>query len=294
MRHKDCNSFVNIFRLSMVMMLALFITGCSGISSLNPFGSSKKPEIADAPKDSAEKLYKDANALLDSGKNEDAAQKFVEVDRLYPYSPYARRSIALAAYAYQQAGKHTEAIKAARSYRTLHPGTKEAALAQNIIASSYYVQISDENHDQSMSRVALKEYNTLLQRFPKSSYAPKAKNRIRIIKDVLAAAEMKVGHYYRKRGNFLAAVNRFKAVVQKYQSTRHVEEALLRLTETYLALGVVNEAQTAAAVLGHNFPQSKWYKNAYTMLQEKGLTPQEDQGSWISRAWKTTVRPAKS
>lgn len=277
----------------LLLICAMTLVGCSGVGSLNPFGSSKKPEVSAAPKDSAEKIYNDADDLLDNRKFEDAAKKFEEVDRLYPYSPYARRSIVMAAVSYQKAGNHIDAIKAAKNYRRLHPGTKESAIAQNIIASSYYEQISNENHDQSMSRIAYKEYSTLIKRFPNSPYTREAQNRILIITDVLAAAEMKVGHYYRKRGNFLAAINRFKAVVKKYQKTRHVEEALMRLTETYLAIGVVKEAQTAAAVLGHNFPDSSWYRDAYALLQNRGLNPQEDKDSWISRAWTTTVKPAK-
>lgn len=274
-------------------MFITVLAGCAGADSISLFGSSKE-KIAEAPKDSAEKIYKDANDLLDQRKFEDAAKKFEEVDRLYPYSPYARRSVILAAVAYQKGGSHIEAIKAAKNYRNLHPGTKEASMAQNIIAQSYYEQISDENHDQSMSRIALKEFNTLLKRFPNSSYTKDAENKIRIIADVLAASEMKVGHYYRKRGNYLAAVNRFKAVVTNYQRTRMVEEALMRLTETYLALGVVNEAQTAAAVLGHNFPESAWYRDAYALLQKRGLNPQEDKGSWISRVWPIKVQSTRS
>ena len=128
-----------------------------------------------------------------------------------------------------------------------------------------------------------------MRRYPNSEYTEEAKRRIKLAHDTLAAAEMSVGRYWQKKGNYLAAVNRFKTVVTDYQQTSHVEEALMRLTECYMALGIVNEAQTAAAVLGHNFPESQWYKDAYALLQSGGAAPHEDNGSWISQTWKKTV-----
>lgn len=146
-------------------------------------------------------------------------------------------------------------------------------------------------NDQSNTRKALAEFRTLQARYPNSEYAQKAENRIRIALDSLAAHEMEVGRYYLKRKNYLAAINRFKTVAREYQNTAHVEEALMRLTEAYMALGVKNEAQTAAAVLGHNFPNSKWYKYSYDLLKSDGLAPREETGSWLSQAWKNFKLP---
>lgn len=240
------------------------------------------------------KMYAEADALMSKGKYEDAAKKFEDLDRDHPYAPEARRAIVMAAFAYHKAGKYQEAIATAKRYTTMHPGTKEAALAHHIIASSYFDDIRAPNRDQTPTRQALAELRTLKARYPDSPYARDADNRIRIAEDTLGAAEMEVGRYYLKKKNYVAAINRFRTVVTEHQTTAHVEEALMRLTEAYMALGVKEEAQTAAAVLGHNFPNSKWYKDAYTLLASDGLAPREDTGSWLSRAWQNVKLPKVS
>lgn len=192
----------------------------------------------------------------------------------------------LAAFAYYKGGKLPEAVASARRYTTLHPGTKEAALAHHIIAQSHFDEMRGPNRDQGETRKALAELKTLKTRYPNSPYAKDADNKIRITEDTLAAAEMEVGRYYLKKKQYVAAINRFKTVVAEYQTTAHVEESLMRLTEAYMALGITNEAQNAAAVLGHNFPDSRWYKDAYALLQSGGLAPREDGGSWIAKTWK--------
>jgi outer membrane protein assembly factor BamD len=235
--------------------------------------------------DSPSKMFADADALMSKGKFEDAAKKFEDVDREHPYSPEARRSIVMAAYAYYKGGKLPEAIASAERYTTMHPGTKEAPLAHHIIASSYFDQMKGANRDQDVTRKALKELKTLKSRYPDSTYARKSDNRIRIAEDTLAAQEMEVGRYYQERNNHVAAINRFKSVVSSYQTTAHVEEALYRLTAEYLSLGIASEAQSATAVLGHNFPNSRWYKDSYALLQSQGLMPSHDSGSWVAKVW---------
>jgi outer membrane protein assembly factor BamD len=225
-----------------------------------------------------------------SGSFGDAAKEFEAVDRDHPYSPEARRSIVMAAYAYYRAGKSPEAIASAERYVALHPGTKEAPLAYHIIASAYFDDIKTPNRDQTPARKALEALKTLKTRYPDSEYAHNADNRIRVIQDNLAASEMEVGRYYMKQHNYVGAINRFKTVVSDYQTTAHVEEALSRLTECYMALGITKEAQNAAAVLGHNYPDSKWYKDSYALLQSGGLAPREDNGSWLSKAWKAVPK----
>jgi outer membrane protein assembly factor BamD len=229
------------------------------------------------------KMYADADALLNAGRFDEAAQKFEDLDRDHPYAPEAKRAIVLAGYAYFRAGKNPEAISAARRYTTLHPGTKDAALAHHVIASAYFSDIKDPTLDQTPSRRALTELKILVTRYPESPYARQAENRIRIAEDSLAAAEMNVGRQYLKKGHHIAAINRFKVVVSDYQTTQHVEEALYRLAESNLSLGIRNEAQTAVAVLGHNYPSSRWYKDGFALLQREGLKPQEQTGSWISQ-----------
>lgn len=241
--------------------------------------------------DPPSKMFADADALMAKGKFEEAAKKFEDVDREHPYSPEARRAIVMAAYAYYKANKGPEAIASAERYTTMHPGTKEAPLAHHIIAQSYFDQMNQPNRDQDATRKALAQLKTLKTRYPDSSYAQKADNQIRLCEDTLAAQEMEVGRYYLNKDNHIAAINRFKTVITDYQTTAHVEEALYRLTAAYLALGIAPEAQNAAAVLGHNFPNSQWYKDSYALLQKQGLMPQVSQGSWMTDVLKA---PAKA
>jgi outer membrane protein assembly factor BamD len=243
--------------------------------------------------DPPEKMYAEADALLNRGSFSDAARKFEDLDRDHPYSPEARRAIVMAAYAYYKAGKYPEAIAAARRYTSLHPGTKDAALAHHIIASANFDEIKDPARDQTATRKALAELKVLRQRYPDSPYGKQAENRIRIAEDILAAAELNVGRYYLKRNNHVAAINRYKTVVTDYQTTKQVEEALYRLVESNVALGIDTEAQSAAAVLGHNFPNSEWYQRAYALLKSGGLSPQMSGGSWISNAVKSLAPGAQ-
>lgn len=266
------------------VLLAVFVSlgGCSSSSGdaaalLNP--------------DPPDKMYAMGDQLMAGGKYDAAAKKFEDLDRDHPYSPEARRAMVMTAYAYYRAGKRQEAIATARRYTTMHPGTKEAALAHHIIVSSYFDDMVGPNRDQSNARKALAELKTLKARYPDSPYARDADNRMRIAEDNIAASEMEVGRYYLERKNYLASINRFKTVVTEHQTTAHVEEALMRLVECYMALGIKQEAQTAAAVLGHNFPNSRWYKDAYALLASDGLAPREEGNSWLSKAWENFKLP---
>ena len=243
--------------------------------------------------DPPDKMYLIADALMTRGRYEDAAQKFEDLDRDHPYSQEARRAIVMSAYAYYKARKFPEAIATAKRYTTMHPGTREAPFAHHIIAMSYFDDINGPNRDQGNTVKALTEFKTLVARYPDSSYAKAADNKIRICEDSLAAHEMYVGLGYLKNKQWLGAKNRFEVVVREYQTTQHVEEALMRLVEVNLALGIVHEAQNAAAVLGHNFPNSPWYKDAYALLQSSGLAPREDTsgGNWLTRTWRSVTKP---
>jgi outer membrane protein assembly factor BamD len=258
------------------IMAASLLAGCA---SSNDAAKVLNPDPPD-------KMYAQADNLLNKGAFTDAARKFEDLDRDHPYSPEARRAIVLAAYAYYKAGKYQEAIASARRYTTLHPGTKDAALAHHIIASANYDDIKEPARDQTATRKALAELKTLRQRYPDSPYARSAENRIRIAEDILAASEMNVGRYYGTRGNHVAAINRYKTVVAEYQTTAHVEEALYRIVEANMTLGIVPEAQAAGAVLGHNFPNSEWYKRSYALLKSGGVSPQISGDSWFSKTIK--------
>ena len=279
----------SMYKIFIVLLIPLIfpLAGCSYFSSDDAIAANT---VVDAPA----QLFAQADSAMSDGNFSVAARKFEEVDREHPYSPFARRAIVMGAFSHYKNGAYNPAIKAGRRYTTLHPGTKEAVLAHHVIASSFFDQIKDPTRDQRITKAAVKELELLVRRYPDSDYAKTARNRLRVSRDVLAASEMNVGRYYLRRTNYLAAVNRFKKVVTDYQTTSQVEEALMRLTESYMALGVRHEAQTAAAVLGHNFPNSKWYKDAYALLQSDGLAPRESSGSWISKTWKGTVNSVSS
>lgn len=273
-----------VSKLLVLGFVAVSLSACGSTGSW--FSSSDDKALDSRPPDV---LYKEADGLLEKGSYSKAAETFEKIDQLYPYSPEAKKSIVMAAFAYQKAGKLPEAVAAGRRYLALHPGTKEAALAQQIIAMSYDERRNSITRDQTDTRKAMAELETLIQRYPDSRYADDAKKKLKLSRDTLAGSEMNVGRWYQKKGNYLAAINRFKTVVTEYQTTTHVEEALMRLTECYLALGIANEAETAAAILGHNFPDSPWYKDAYALLKSNGTEPRQDGGSWLSRTWKSTV-----
>jgi outer membrane protein assembly factor BamD len=188
------------------------------------------------------------------------------------------------AFTQYRQGKYEEAINSSRRYVQLYPTSDDAAYAQYIIGLSYWRQIRDVTQDQAESRRTIEAMQEVVQRWPDSEYVDDAQQKIRFARDQLAGKEMQVGRYYLERREYIAAARRFRNVVEDYSNTRHVEEALARLTETYLAMGLQSEAQTAAAVLGHNFPDSQWYSDSYRLLQSGGLEPRENRGSWISRA----------
>jgi outer membrane protein assembly factor BamD len=268
----------------MALVLAVPVAGCANI-----FGDDKQAILPDEP---ADKLYNEGLTLLNKKEYSDAAKKFEEVDRQHPYSEWARKSLLMSAFSYYEIGKHDETIQAARRYIALHPGSPDAAYAQYLMASSYYDQIPDITRDQGRTEKAMQSLDEVVRKYPGTEYAESSRRKIEVARDQLAGKEMLVGRYYLDRRNYAGAINRFKAVVTQYQTTRHVEEALMRLTECYMALGIVPEAQTAAAVLGHNFPDSPWYKDAYKLVTSGGSSPKEDKGSWISRAF--GIKPSNS
>jgi outer membrane protein assembly factor BamD len=237
--------------------------------------------------DKAEPVASLYNKGLDQMKNEEfraAAKSFGEVERQHPYSMWATKALIMQAYSQYMRNSYDEAIASSQRFITLHPGHKDAAYAYYLLALCNYEQIIDVRRDQSYTTKALASLEEVSRRFPGTAYAQDADAKAVLARDHLAGKEMEVGRYYVKQGSYLAGINRFKRVITEYQTTSHTPEALYRLTESYLALGVQSEAQTAAAVLGHNYPNSEWYHDAYALLQNDGLLPQENKKSWISRA----------
>jgi len=240
--------------------------------------------VPDTP---ADRLYNEGLFLLNDKQDyKAAAKKFDQVDRENPYSDWARKALLMEAFSNYQVGQYDDCINAAKRYVTLHPASPDAAYAQYLIASSYYDQILDVSRDQDRAKKAIDAFEEVVHKYPDSEYALSAKKKIEMARDQLAGKELTIGRFYLEKHDYLGAINRFKVVVTQYQTTREVEEALERLTEAYLALGITDEAETAAAVLGHNYPDSPWYKDAYTLLKGQGREPNEHKASWISRAFK--------
>ncbi|MDP2621919.1 MAG: outer membrane protein assembly factor BamD [Hyphomicrobiales bacterium] len=235
------------------------------------------------------KLYNEALSLLAEENYRSAAAKFEDVERQHPYSEWARKAIVMAAFAYYQSRSYEEAIQAAKRYVTLHPGGEDAAYAQFLIAQSYYDQIPDVTRDQQRTESAMEGLREVVRRYPETDYARDARKKLQQASDQLAGKEMEIGRYYLRHNDYVAALNRFKTVVKNYQTSSQIEEALMRLTEAYMAMGITSEAQTATAILGHNYPTSPWYKDAFALLQSGGLEPREDKGSWLSSVWKTAT-----
>jgi outer membrane protein assembly factor BamD len=286
----DCVQRRGIARLLMVAVLVAPLGACSSLgldsfsmASLNPW--AKKASLpVDEP---AEKLYNEGIYLLNEKRDyKEANKRFEEVDRQHPYSEWARKSLIMSAYALYEAREYDDCVSAAKRYIALHPGTPDAAYAQFLIGSANYDRIPTVQRDQTMTEKALAELEEVSRKFPDTEYAASARKKIEVARDQLAGREMEVGRFYMNKRNWTGAINRFKVVVTQYQTTRHVEEALYRLTEAYMSLGITQEAQTAAAVLGHNFPDSPWYKDAYTLVKSGGLEPAESSGSWITKAFK--------
>jgi outer membrane protein assembly factor BamD len=282
MQSRRLSSFIRDRRAPLARLAALLVLGTT-LGACSLFNKDEATP-ADIP---ADKLYNEGVYMLNRRQDyKDAAKKFEEVERQHPYSEWARKSLIMTAYSKYESRDYDDAIAAAKRYVTLHPGSADAAYAQYLIGASYYDQIPDVTRDQARTDKAISALEEVTRKFPDTEYAANAKQKIQIARDQLAGKEMAIARYYLENKQFTGAINRFKIVVTHYQTTRHVEEALMRLTEAYMTLGVVSEAQTAAAVLGHNFPDSRWYSDAYRLVKSRGLEPVENPGSWISRAFK--------
>jgi outer membrane protein assembly factor BamD len=258
-------------RAALLALAAVALVACS----------ADEAEYVERP---VEELYNEAQDFMNAEDYEGAAESFDEVERQHPYSVWAVRAQLMSAYAYYLDNKYDEAIISLDRFIQLHPSNRDIAYAHYLKALCYYEQISDVGRDQKMTRLALESLKELIVRFPSSRYARDAQVKLDLTFDHLAGKEMEIGRYYLRKGQHLAAINRFRNVIEHFQTTTHVPEALHRLTEAYLAIGVVEEAQKAAAVLGHNFPGSDWYIDSYQMVEGKKVefadAPQSKRRWW--------------
>lgn len=271
-----------------LIAIALALAGCSVFEEFNPFGAEKYKTIIE-PDIPASKVYDQGLSKLANGAPQDAAKKFTDLGKQYPGSDWARKGLLMTTYAQFTAGDYDSAATSGERYVKEYPKTPEAAYAMYLQASSYYAQILDISRDQERAQKALDLFKRIVQDYPKSEYVEDSKFKIQVTTDQLGGKEMSIGRFYLNRRNYTAAINRFRAVLTNYQTTRHSEEALYRLVEAYMGLGITDEAQTAAAVLGHNFPDGEWYKDAYALLKSDGLEPRENQQSWISKLYHIVV-----
>jgi outer membrane protein assembly factor BamD len=264
----------SLHRLGWVIVVGVALGGCS---------SDDKDKYVEKP---VETLYNTAmNELLDE-EYPKAAKSFDEVERQHPYSVWATKAQLMSAYALYSAGKYDESIVAADRFIQLHPGHRDIAYAYYLKALDYYVQIADVARDQKTTQQAMNALSEVVRRFPESKYGRDARLKIDLAKDHLAGKEMEIGRYYERQGSYLAAINRFRRVVDQYQTTTHVPEALERLTECYLALGLKEEAQRTAAVLGYNYPGNRWYGDTYALM-DRNNTAVAATGSSEPQAAKT-------
>lgn len=218
---------------------------------------------------SVEDLYNRGADLLEAENYKEAARFYNEVDRQHPYSTWASRAQLMAAYSYYKEREYDTAVAALNRFIRLHPSHRDIAYAYYLKALSFFEQVRDVKRDQTPSEEALKAFDEVVKRFPDSRYAQDSRNKIVLVQDHLAGQEMDVGRWYQRQGRYLAAVNRYKVVIDKYQTSRQVPEALHRMTESYTALGLTDEARRVAAVLGHNYPSSEWYFDTYELVEKR-------------------------
>jgi outer membrane protein assembly factor BamD len=241
----------------------------------------------------AQQIYERGEYELEVGnprRPADALKYFSEVERLYPYSQWAKRALIMEAYAQHRAKKYEEARASAQRFLDTYPGDEDAAYAQYLLALSYYDQIDEVGRDQGLTYQALQALRDVIEKYPDSEYAQSAILKFDLAFDHLAGKEMEIGRYYLKRGNYTAAINRFRVVVEQFQTTAHTPEALERLVEAYLALGINDQAQTAGAILGHNFQSSPYYQDAYNLLAKKGLKPEAKGDGWLATVYRQVIK----
>jgi outer membrane protein assembly factor BamD len=249
---------ISIFTKFLILVLLLLNISCS---------ANKKKDVY--TERSVDEIYNSAMSFLDNNKYQKASREFEEVERQHPYSIWATRAQLMSAYVHYKLNNYDLSVSAANRYIELHPGANDIDYALYIVALCYYEEINDFRRDQSNTSKALDAFNKLIRRFPNSEYTKDSKLKLDLVKDHLAAREMNVGRTYQDLDNYIAAINRFKTVLDSYSKTSHVPEALARLTELYFVLGLYDEAKVYASVLGHNYPNNKWYRYSYSLFKDK-------------------------
>ncbi len=257
--------FEYVFKGLALVAVCVALTACAG---------NKKQKFAYVERP-VETLYADATKELEKKRFDRAIAFFEEVERQHPYSAWARRAMLMKAFAYYQGNDYEEAVEALDQFIALHPGNKDAPYAYYLKSMCFYERIRDVGRDQEYTDNAVAALNDVVRRYPDTEYARDARLKLDLTFDHLAGKEMYVGRFYLKDNKHIAAINRFKIVVNKYQTTNHVPEALHRMVEAYLEIGIIDEARAAAAVLGYNYPGNRWYQDTYRLFEDRGLITTE-------------------
>lgn len=269
-------------------LLALALVTTAGCARNRNKGKEDRAYIAQ----DVETLYTVARDTLDRGDYRTAAAMFDEVERQHPYSVWARRAQLMSAFSYYASRQYSQAILAGQRFLSLHPGNRDAPYAYYIIALSYYEQIADVARDQKITQQALTALQELVRRYPESRYAADARLKIDLVNDHLAGKELDIGRFYARNRQWIAAATRYRTVIDQYQTTSHTAEALYRLVEAYLALGLPEEAKRNAAVLGSNYPGSKWYERGYALMQAHAPAVSVDSAAVATPAPAVSLAPA--
>lgn len=270
----------NIFVLFSLFSI-LFLTSCT---------NDKEDKYEEKP---VTELYSKAIKELEDSSFKASAKNFEEVIRQHPYSNYATRAQIMAAYAHYRAQQYEDAVASVNAFVQLYPTHKDVPYALYLKALCYYNQISSVERDQKITQTAETAFQELVHRFPYSVYAKDAKFKLDLTREHIAGGHMDIGRFYESQYLPIAALGRFRTVVQKYDRSTHTPEALYRLVEIYLQLGILNEAQASAAVLGHNFPQSDWYKKAYNLLEKTGQLPDKNDKTKLAKTWENSARASE-
>ncbi len=277
-------------RLLIAVLLSVTLAACGGGNGDGLFGGNKADRSASLDIYTPEQIFQRGEYDLNRGRTDDAAWYFSEVERLYPYSSWAKRALIMQAFSYHSGKDYENSRAAAQRYIDFYPADQDAAYAQYLLALSYYDQIDEVGRDQGLTFEALQALRTVIEVYPDSEYAASAILKFDLAFNHLAGKEMEVGRYYLRRGHYTAAINRFRTVVEDFQTTSHTAEALYRLIEAYLSLGLTDEAQTAGAILGYNYQSSEWYESGYKLLTSQGLKLKNKGNNWLSQIYRQAIK----
>ena len=276
-----------LFRLVVAGGVALALTGCG---STGGAGANRVDRTTSLEAFTPEQIFERGEFELARNRTDDSAWYFSEIERLYPYSSWARRALIMQAFAFHSGQDYENSRSAAQRFVDFYPADEDAAYAQYLLALSYYDQIDEVGRDQGLTFQALQALRAVIERYPQSEYADSAILKFDLAFNHLAGKEMEIGRYYLRRDHYTAAINRFRVVVEDFQTTSHTPEALHRLVEAYLSLGLTEEAQTAGAILGHNYQSTDWYEDSFRLLTGQGLQPRSRGNNWLSQIYRQSIK----